>query len=191
MTVIVEQIVSADGFAAAPDGGIGFMGVANANANDRAQLRMLEDVDAIVLGRTTYGMFADYWPHADPDDEPVAEPIARLPKLVVSATLERAPWGDGEIEVLRPDPDAVAAVRALEARFPTVIVWGSLTLTDALFAAGAVDRLRLRAVPALLGEGRRIAPEALGSGEPGYRELRHTSTEALASGHVVTEYALT
>jgi len=186
--ITVEQIVSADGFAAEPDGGMRFV-AATAPDDDRtdaSQLAMLESIDAIVLGRRTYEMFASYWPTADPSRERVAGPIARLPKLVVSSTLERAPWGDGEIEVLRPEPSAADAVRGLEGRFGSVIVWGSLQLANALLEAGLVTRLRLRICPALIGEGLRFTPPSLDR-----QLLRLTSSAALPSGHLVTEYALT
>ena len=39
-----------------------------------------------------------------------------------------------------------------------IVVWGSLTLADALFEAGLVDELRLRVVPVLIGEGRSFTP---------------------------------
>ncbi|GAA1424287.1 dihydrofolate reductase family protein [Agrococcus citreus] len=187
MSVIVEQIVSADGFAAEPDGGMRFMEATMPDrvVDDARQLAMLESVDAILLGRRTYEMFAGYWPTADPAVEAVAEPIARLPKLVVSSTLERAPWGDGEIEVVRPEPTATDAVRALRDRFPSMIVWGSLSLANALLGAGLVDRLRLRTTPALIGDGLRFTPPSLG-----LRMLRLESSTAMPSGHVVTEYAL-
>lgn len=188
MNVIVEQIVSADGFAAEPDGGLRFMEATSRPGDelvDEAQLRMLESVDAILLGRVTYGMFAGYWPSADPAVEPVATPIARLPKLVLSSTLDRAPWGDGEAEVVRPEPSAGDAVRGLEHRFGTVVVWGSLTLANALLEAGLVTRLRLRTTPVLMGDGLRWTPAALGQ-----RMLRLESSTALPSGHVITEYRL-
>jgi len=185
--LIVEQIVSADGFAAEPDGGMRFVEATtpDGDISDEGQLTMLEGVDAILLGRRTYEMFAAYWPTADPAVERVAEPIARLPKLVLSATLERAPWGDGEIEVVRPDPTAADAVRALKGRFGSIIVWGSLSLADALLDAGLVDRLRLRTTPALIGDGLRFTPSSLG-----LRLLRLESSVAHPAGHVVTEYAI-
>lgn len=185
--IIVEQIVSVDGFAADRDGGLSFMEATTPDGDltDAGQLAMLETVDAILLGRRTYELFADYWPTADPAVERVAEPINRLPKLVVSSTLELAPWGDGEIEVVRPEPTAADAVRGLKRRFGSIIVWGSLSLADALLEAGLVDRLRLRTTPALIGDGLRFTPPTLG-----LRVLRLESSTALPSGHVVTEYTV-
>jgi dihydrofolate reductase len=157
--VIVEQIVSIDGYAEDAEGGIGFfLDAREINATDQEQLRMLRGVGAIVLGARTYRMFADYWPHADPAVEPVAAPIRDLPKFVVSSTLEAAPWGaDQSATLLRGD--GVTAVRGLRGRIDgDLVIWGSLTLTDALLRAGEVDRLRLRIVPQLLGVGRSFAP---------------------------------
>lgn len=42
-----------------------------------------------------------------------------------------------------------------------VLVWGSLQLVDALFRAGAVDVLRLRQIPSLIGSGRGPTPADL------------------------------
>jgi riboflavin biosynthesis pyrimidine reductase len=129
-------------------------------------------------------MFADYWPTASVTDDPVAEPISRLPKHVVSNTLDRAPWGDGEITVERGD--GVASVRALLERYPgDVIVWGSLTLADSLLAAGVVDVLRLRMVPRLIGSGRGISPASLAM-----TDLTLTATHAHAGGQVTLQYQL-
>jgi dihydrofolate reductase len=178
----VEQIISVDGYAADANGGIGFMeAVDEVDSNDADQLEFLKDVDAILMGATTYGMFASYWPKADPAKERVAEPINRLPKFVVSNTLDAAPWGDGEIEVLRGD--GAEATRALKDRFDHVIVWGSLTLADALFEAGLVDQLRLRIVPVLIGEGRSFTPTRLGE-----RRLALDHTVSMPSGHVTLAY---
>jgi dihydrofolate reductase len=182
--LIVEQIVSADGYAAEADGGIGFFeAVDGFQATDREQLAWLEGVGAILLGANTYRMFADYWPAIDPAVDPVAEPIARLPKHVVSNTLERAPWGDGEIEVLRGD--AAASVADLKDRFDATVLWGSLQLADALFEAGLVDELRLRVVPVLIGTGRSFTPGALGQ-----RPLALVDATTHQSGHVSLHYRL-
>lgn len=183
--LIVEQIISADGYAADRDGGIDFfIDARSVNAADQEQLHLLQNVEAIVLGRTTYRMFADYWPDADPAKEPVATPLNTIPKYVVSNTLDTAPWGDRDdaVSVLRGD--AVASVRALRQRVTgDLIVWGSLTLADALLRAGEVDVLRLRMVPVLIGAGRSFAPADLGQ-----RTLALSSVRSYPQGLVVLEY---
>lgn len=165
--LIVEQVVTADGYAADPEGGIGFFEAllpvddeGNVGLNDDEQLAYVSQADAILFGATTYRMFADYWPGVDPAVEHVSALVNGLPKFVVSNTLTDAPWGEGHIDVLRGDGAEQAA--ALKARFGTVIVWGSMVLTDALFTAGLVDELHLRVVPVLLGEGRSFTPAGLG-----------------------------
>lgn len=182
--LIVEQITSADGYAADRDGGIGFFVDARSiNEADQEQLRLLQTVDAIVLGRTTYRLFAGYWPEADPAAEPVATPLNTIPKYVVSNTLDAAPWGRRDaVTVLRGD--AVASVRALRRRVTgDLIVWGSLTLADALLRAGEVDVLRLRMLPVLIGSGRSFAPAELGQ-----RALALSSVRSYPQGLVVLEY---
>lgn len=184
--IIVEQIVSADGYAEDADGGIGFfVNAKGMNDVDTGQLQMLAGVSAIVLGARTYRMFADYWPHADPVAEPVATPIKDLPKFVVSSTIETAPWGpDDNAEILRGD--GVASVRGLRKRFTgNLIVWGSLTLTDALLRVGEVDTLRLRMLPVLLGGGRSFAPSGLG-----LRDMTLARSESFAGGQVLLEYQI-
>jgi len=183
--LIVEQVVTVDGYAEDADGGISFFGAMDDDLapNEPGQVELLARVDAILLGRRTYGMFADYWPKADPAVEPVAEPIARLPKYVASNTLTDAPWGDGAIEILRGE--AAASVAALKDRAGSIIVWGSLTLTDALFAAGLVDELRLRVVPAVIGAGRSFTPAGLGE-----RRLRLDDVVTHPGGLVTMQYAV-
>lgn len=182
--VIVEQIISTDGYAEDQDGSINFFTNANwINEVDSEQLRMLSGVSAIVFGVKTYRMFADYWPSADPLAEPVATPIRELPKFVVSSALKSAPWGKNDsVEILRGD--GVAAVRDLRRRFTgNLIIWGSLSLSDALLRAGEFDVLRLRVIPLLLGAGRSFTPTDMG-----LRQLSLASAKSFANGLVVLEY---
>ncbi|GAA1798602.1 dihydrofolate reductase family protein [Agromyces neolithicus] len=188
--LIVEQVVTADGYAADPDGGIGFFEAllrpdehGHVDLNDAEQLAYVSQADAILFGATTYRMFADYWPGVDPEVEHVGELVNRLPKFVVSNTLTEAPWGDGRIEILPGDGAEQAA--ALKERFGTVIVWGSLVLTDALFTAGLVDELHLRVVPVLLGAGRSFTPSDLGD-----RQLELAGITPKAGGVVSLRYSV-
>ena len=185
--VIVEQIVSVDGYAEDANGSIDFFVNADwINEVDTEQVRMLSSVGGIVFGAKTYRMFADYWPSADPAVEPVATPMRELPKFVVSSTLESAPWGNSDsAEILRGE--GVSAVRGLRQRFAgDLIIWGSLSLSDALLRAGEVDVLRLRVLPVLLGRGRSFAPTDMN-----LRQLSLVSAQSFAKGLVVLEYQTT
>ena len=183
--VIVEQIVTIDGYAADKDGGLGFFDVAGDFKDAEAeQMKLLASVGAIILGANTYRMFAGYWPTADERIERVAGPINTLPKFVVSNTLHSAPWGDGdEVEILRGD--GVESVRSLRKRIDgDLMIWGSLTLTDALLRAREVDVLRLRSLPIVIGTGRSFAP-----GDVGDLELSLEMVQTYPSGLVVMEYS--
>ena len=184
--VIVEQIVSADGFAAAPDGSLEFFQLPGEfDSTDPGQLAMLERVDAILLGANTYRMFSAYWPTADESTDAVAGPINALPKHVVSSTLESAPWGDWPPAQLERG-DGVDVARRLARRYERdVIVWGSLTLASALLAADAVDHLRLRVVPVLIGAGLALAPSLRT-----FAPLALDSVDTSPSGHVTLAYDL-
>ena len=59
--IVLEQLVSADGFAAEPDGGMRFVEAVSFEDLDRTdehQMEFVATVDAIVLGRVTYEMFS-------------------------------------------------------------------------------------------------------------------------------------
>ncbi len=143
--LIVEQIVSADGTAEDAEGGMSFLTPESVGGEvDREQLRRLADLQAIVLGANTYRMFASYWPTASEADDPIAGLINRLPKHVLSNSLDAAPWGDHTPAVVERG-DVIESLRRLKGEYPgEIILWGSLTLTDAAFLANEVDLLRLR-----------------------------------------------
>ena len=186
--LVVEQIVSADGTAADADGGMAFMPApVDDGTIDHEQVARFADLRAIVLGATTYRMFAGYWPSVTAEQEPIAGLINALPKHVVSSTLDAAPWGDHTPATVERG-DVVAALRRLKADAGgdgEVVLWGSLTLADAAFAAGEVDLLRLCVVPTLVGGGRGVVPAALP-----VTSLRLVGCHAHAGGQVALEYAV-
>jgi dihydrofolate reductase len=186
-TITVDQIVSADGYAAEADGGLSFFGafdpaLAEDGRTDQGQLEWLQGVDAILLGRRTYEMFSSYWPTPASDGDAVAGWINAAPRHVVSSTLESAPWGDHAPAEVHRDGLA-AAVATVRERYESVVVWGSLDLADGLFAAREVDVLRLRTVPVVIGSGRSFVPAGLGQ-----QRLALEGSTTQPTGHVATSY---
>lgn len=155
--VIVQEWLSLDGYAAGPRGESDlFAGVApeTSVAGQEWNMRLLPHVDEVLLGRTTYELFAAYWPTAD---EPIAGQLNMIRKTVASRTLSSAPWGAyREAAVV---PDAVSYIRQRRREGGKFLIWGSVSILHALMEAGEVDELDLFIAPIMLGEGLRAFPE--------------------------------
>lgn len=150
--LVVDTIVSLDGYAARPGGGIDWFLGRRDVVEDVGWPERMPQVAAVLLGARTYREFADYWPTQDP-----SHPVNRLDKHVVSRSLAEAPWGTGSLPVHRDG--AAAAARAVQASTAgDVVVWGSLSLSRELFAHDLVDELWLRVVPVSLGAGESVLP---------------------------------
>lgn len=132
----------------------------------------IKQMDALLLGRRTYGIFAGYWPQRG-NSNPIAEKFNAMDKFVVSRTLDDAAWdGTGVLSTVEE-----AAV--LKDRYQDIHVVGSGALAGALLAAGILDRLNLFLYPVTLGSGKRIFAD--GAGVPAAFTLA-SSPEAFPSG---------
>lgn len=155
--VIVQEWISLDGFAAGPRGESDLFAAVAPETSAAGQdwnMRLLPHVDEILMGRTTYELFAAYWPTAD---EPIAGALNTARKTVASRSLSSAPWGAyPEAAVV---PDAVSYVRERRSQGGKFLIWGSVSVVHALLEAGEVDELDLFIAPIMLGEGLRAFPE--------------------------------
>ena len=109
----------------------------------------MSGMDALLLGRRTYDIFAGYWPHAHGD---IARLFNRLPKYVASRRTPDLEWANSTLL----GPDVAAAVRDLRDRHANIHVIGSLDFVQTLFAERLFDRLTLWVYPILLGEGKKV-----------------------------------
>ena len=115
----------------------------------------VDRMDALLLGRKTYDIFASYWPHQG-DDEPIAAAFNALPKFVVSRSLTDPAW-EGTTAL-----SDVAEVRALKDRFDEIHMFGSGDLIRSLLEADLLDRLNLFLYPLTLGSGKRLFADGTG-----------------------------
>lgn len=62
--LILQEFVSVDGMAAGPDNSVDFIPAVSWGDQSfgRRQSAFLDSIDATLLGRVTYEMFAGYWP---------------------------------------------------------------------------------------------------------------------------------
>lgn len=109
--------------------------------------------DRILLGRTTYEMFAPAWSTRTAADDPGAPFMNDTPKYVVSSTLGELTWRNSTVL----GPYDAAEIRRFKARGDGgIYVSGSGTLVRALLADGLVDELHLFVYPLTLGGGPRL-----------------------------------
>lgn len=118
-------------------------------------------MDALVLGRKAYDIFAAYWPdHTGPASE-IARKFNEIPKYVAS----RRPLELGWAGTSQLGPDAVTEVAALREQHQNIHVIGSVDFVQSLLAAKAFDVLTLWVYPVVLGQGKKVFPDGAAPSE--------------------------
>jgi dihydrofolate reductase len=117
---------------------------------------MTERCAGILLGRTTYEMFAPAWSTRTADDDPGAPFFNNTTKYVVSGTLTDTTWSNSEI-VGAYDADTIRSLK--DEADGDLYVSGSGTLVRAMLADGLIDELHLFVYPLTRGSGPRLFPE--------------------------------
>ncbi|GAA4284131.1 dihydrofolate reductase family protein [Brevibacterium daeguense] len=134
---------------------------------------------AVLLGRTTFEMFREFWPHVD-DTDPVARVLNHSPKYVVAHDGFEPGW---ESSHLISGSDPLPAIRALkESGTGELQVHGSWQLARSLHNAGLIDEYRLVIFPVTVGAGKRLFAE---DGPP--RSFRPITTRTTAAGGLYIE----
>ncbi|MFJ4777151.1 dihydrofolate reductase family protein [Streptomyces sp. NPDC088762] len=138
-------------------------------------------VEAFLLGRRTYEIFASYWPQHDDPADPVAGNLNRLPKYVASTTLKEPQWGPAT--VLDGEQLQSEIVRVKDTLEGELQVHGSGALAQWLLARDLVDEMNLLVFPVFLGAGRRLFPTG---GLPTAFEL--TASRTTSAGTAIHSY---
>lgn len=164
--IVIDLFTTLDGIAQAPGGadedtsdGFRFGGWQAPFPDEMVgeQVRAyIESMDALLLGRRTYDIFAGYWPHHVTGPEGfIGQTFTRVPKYVASRGTLEPDWENttqlGDV--------VVAAIDALRDRHAAIHVVGSIRLAHTMLDAGVFDELRMWVHPVVLGHGRRVFPE--------------------------------
>jgi len=177
--LILHMSVSLDGFVARPDGVIDWLSDRGAGAVDhgarrhRANLELLGQIGAIVMGRGAYEEFFRGWSGSD---NSMAVLMNSLPKIVFSRSLADVEWNNARLE-RAPLEDAVPALKREPGQ--DLVVFGGARIANSLIRHRLIDEYRLTVHPVALGEG---LPLMHGIPEPQRLEL--ISSTAYADGCV-------
>ena len=173
--VVAYELLSLDGVAEKPDGFF--------HDFDEAMVANLGAViatqDAVILGRRSYEEWAEFWPGSD--IQPFATFINGVAKYVATSTPLDRTWANTTVV----DGELVGFVRDLRNQPGADIgVHASISVAQALLAAGLVDELRLVIAPAIAGSGRRLL-----DGLPASRleSIRSTTSPA---GYLLADYRI-
>lgn len=168
--VVTNMSLSLDGHYAAPDNPVDMRWVMPYAITDVARdhlTSLWQPATTALLGRVNAEGFLGFWPTvigmagADPRDEAFARWLVDTEKVVLSSTLEAAPWERTTV-VDKPTTEVVADLRAAEGG--DILVLSSASVIKALLAADQVDRLALTVFPVFLGGGPRLFDDGLPAG---------------------------
>jgi dihydrofolate reductase len=139
----------------------------------------LQVSDALLLGRKTYEGFAAAWPTMTDTGE-FGEKMNRMPKYVVSSTLDRVEWTGSKLV----RGDVVGEVRRLKNEpGRDLLLSGSAQLFNSLMKENLIDLYRLMLHPIVLGKGRRLFADGVPE-----KTLDLTETKRFSSGITILEY---
>ncbi|HYP46921.1 MAG TPA: dihydrofolate reductase family protein [Propionibacteriaceae bacterium] len=173
--VVIYELVALDGVAENPDTFLAeWDDVMDANLAD-----VIAGQDAVILGRRSYEEWAGYWPSSDV--EPFASFINGVAKYVATSTPLDQRWANSTAV----DGDLAGFVRSLKNQPGGIIgVHASISVAQALLAAGVVDELRLVVAPMIAGHGRKLL-----DGLPAIR-LEPIGSTTSPTGSLLIDYRL-
>lgn len=168
--VVTNMSISLDGRYAKPDPeDMGWvMPYAVTDVSRDHLTRLWEPATTALLGRVNAEGFLGFWPSvinmegADPRDVGFARWLVDAEKVVLSSTLEEAPWERTAV-VDKPTAEAVGELKATDGG--DILVLSSASVIKALLAADQVDRLALAIFPIFLGAGPRLFDDGLPAGQ--------------------------
>ncbi|GAA2942248.1 dihydrofolate reductase family protein [Microbacterium luteolum] len=114
----------------------------------------MRQLDALLLGRRTYDIFASYWPHhTEGESGEIGTLFNRVPKYVATRDADFALDWEGSTRV---GDDLSAEIAAMRENHREVHVIGSVDFVHTLLAEGLFDELNLWVYPILLGAGKKV-----------------------------------
>jgi dihydrofolate reductase len=142
--------------------------------------RMLEEQDAVLLGRVTFTEWAGYWPAST--DEPFASYINSTQKYVASTTLGSVGQWQNSTLIKGSLADFLAELRQQDGG--TIGTAGSPSLVRSLIEQGLLDELTLMISPVVAGGGRK----RLFADDAAFTKFELVHAQPTSSGALIATY---
>src|ERR1700759_4125540 len=171
--IVIYELLSLDGVAERPDSFFTDWD----ETMDANLAAVIATQDAVILGRRSYTEWAQFWPSRR--IEPFATFINGVTKYVATSTPLDREWANATVL----DGGLIEFVRDLkQQRGGDVGVHASISVAQALLAAGVADELRLVIAPMIVGRGR-----GLFDGLPSI-QLESIRSEISPAGYLLVDY---
>jgi dihydrofolate reductase len=187
-SVIFLIHLSLDGFTAGPNDELDWIAYDQELEQDSHALH--DRTDAVIWGRRTYELMADYWltvpgnPESTPAELEHARFLDNATKIVVSRTLERVAWNNAPNTVLIQDHIAETINTIKQQPGKDIWLLGSPTLAQTFMQLDLIDEYRININPTMLGHGRALFADVT---RP--FPLKLLGSKTLQSGVIALRYA--
>jgi len=172
--LFLHMMVSLDGFIEGPEKELDWF------VDDDAMFEyfhdLLSSVDAMLYGRVSYQLMADYWPAATGE---FADKMNNMPKIVFSRTLEKVEWNAKLVK------ENIAEEISRMKREPgkDLVLFAGADLASTFRQLGLIDEYRLLVNPVVLGSG-----TPLFKGVHDKLNLKLIKTQTFSCGNVLLCY---
>ena len=177
-------MVTLDGFFEGPNKELDWH-IVDEEFNEYA-IDLLSNVDAILFGRVTYQLMADYWPAAatnpstSKSDLEIADKMNNLPKIVFSKTLQEVEWNNSRL-VKENIAEEISKMKQQPGK--DMVIFGSGSIVSTFMQHGLIDEYRIIVNPVVLGNGK-----PLFKGINDKHNLKLLKTRVFSSGIVILFY---
>lgn len=181
--IIMFNFVTVDGYFAGSDGNIDWHPVDD-EFNSFA-VDFINQCDTALFGRTTYDLFASFWPTATSDasltseDHSIAQSLNNMRKIVVTHKELNTDWQHSEVW---QDIDAAKIEELKQQHGKNIVIYGSGTIVKQLTELGLIDEYQLIIAPIILGGGKSLFE---GNSQ---KQLELVETKVFSAGNVLLKY---
>jgi dihydrofolate reductase len=182
--LIASVFVTLDGFMVGPNEDISW--VTDNFSEDMGKYAgdLQNSMGAILLGRVTYQIMANFWPTATNETDPGAEKMNTVPKVVFSKTLDKVEWGKWDNARLVKENVVEEISKMKQASGGDMVIYGSANLVQNFTQLGLIDEYQLLVHPIILGSGKPLFKDL-----PQPVKLNLLQTKTFDNGVVVLYYS--